>query len=214
MVVPLPIDHPLTPVMRAAAVGHFPPVDGGVDVMPPDPSGTHAVVEFTGHSFVLTDRDPDDDLFLAVDGYGGASQPRLLTELAGRNGWVGSLDLVMARRVGAITETPLPLRDDVNHPRVERALHHRRNVSVYGDERGIVTLGNGLVGRREISLELTGAAPDGRVGRDLVEAALAHLDGDDIVFAQVAPGNAASVRMFLACRFVPIGSEVLIEPRD
>jgi len=32
------------------------------------------------------------------------------------------------------------------------------------------------------------------------------------VFAQVAPGNAASLRAFLAAGFVLIGSEVLIEP--
>jgi len=209
-----PIDHPLMPVMRAAASGRFPPVDGRVEVMPPDESGTHAVVEFTGHSFVLTDRGPDDDLFAGVDAYGGATNPRFLTRLAGRRGWVGSLDLVMVRRVGAITATRLPICDDVVHPRVERALHHRHDVSVHGDERGIVTLGIGLAGRREMSIELTGASHGGGVGRELVEGALAHLDSDDFVFAQVAPGNAASVRMFLACRFVPIGSEVLIEPRD
>ena len=33
-------------------------------------------------------------------------------------------------------------------------------------------------------------------------------DGD-VVFAQVAPGNAASLRAFLAAGFSPIGSEVL-----
>jgi RimJ/RimL family protein N-acetyltransferase len=31
----------------------------------------------------------------------------------------------------------------------------------------------------------------------------------DVVFAQVAPGNAASLRAFLAAGFRPIGSEVL-----
>jgi RimJ/RimL family protein N-acetyltransferase len=34
------------------------------------------------------------------------------------------------------------------------------------------------------------------------------------VFAQVATGNAASLRAFLACGFVPIGSEVLIEQHE
>jgi hypothetical protein len=32
------------------------------------------------------------------------------------------------------------------------------------------------------------------------------------VWAQVSPGNAQSLRAFLACGFVPIGSEVLIRP--
>jgi RimJ/RimL family protein N-acetyltransferase len=38
------------------------------------------------------------------------------------------------------------------------------------------------------------------------------MPADELVFAQVAPGNAASVRTFLACGFVPIGSEVLFRP--
>ena len=30
----------------------------------------------------------------------------------------------------------------------------------------------------------------------------------------LAPGNAASLRAFLACGFVPIGAEVLVEPDE
>lgn len=206
-----PPDHPLRSALLAALAGRFPAADGVVEVVPPDRAGSHAVVEFTGHSFVLTDRDPDDRLLLGVDAFGGATQPRVLIELAGRNGTIGSLDLVLARRAGPPVCDPLPPIGDTSHPRVVRAHHHRRDVTVLGDDSGIVTLGSGLVGRREISIELTGAAHGDRAGRRLVIAALAALDPDEFVFAQVAPGNAASVRMFLAAGFVPIGSEVLIE---
>ena len=43
-------------------------------------------------------------------------------------------------------------------------------------------------------------------------AGLATVPDDMCVFAQVAPGNAASVRAFLACGFTPIGSEILLGP--
>ena len=47
--------HALSEALQAAADGRFPAVDGLAEVHPPDDSGTHAVVEFTGHAFVLTD---------------------------------------------------------------------------------------------------------------------------------------------------------------
>jgi hypothetical protein len=48
-------------------------------------------------------------------------------------------------------------------------------------------------------------------GRGLIADGLQAIEPDQWVFAQVAPGNAASLRAFLACGFRPIGSEVLIE---
>ena len=51
----VPTDHPLAAVLRRAAAGEFPPVDGVAEMLPPDTDGTHAVVCFTGHAFVLTD---------------------------------------------------------------------------------------------------------------------------------------------------------------
>ena len=83
---------------------------------------------------------------------------------------------------------------------------------MFGDERGLVTLGHGLVGRLEISVELTSAAHGEGAGRELIAAGRAMIPDEDLVWAQVAPGNAASLRAFLACGFVPIGAETLIEP--
>lgn len=205
--------HPLAAVLRDAVAGRFPAADGRVDVLPPDAAGTQAVVAFTGHACLLTDRPPDDPAFEGVDGFGGATDARLLVELAGA-GWIGSLDQVLARPVAVAAATPvLPeIASDDQHPRVTRARRHRRDVRVLGDERGLVTIGRGLVDRIEISVELTGAPGGSGAGRALLMGALAHLDAGDVVFAQVAPGNAASVRMFLACGFVPLGSEVLFEP--
>jgi hypothetical protein len=198
-------------VLHEAADGRFPPVDGVAEVMPPDHAGAHAVVSFTGHAYVLTDRSVAG---IALDGFGAATAPAVLLALAGSGGEVGSLDVVLTRRgtggsgvSGGLVELDL---DD--HPRVRRAMHHRRDVVVTGDDRGIVCTGRGLTDRLEISVELTGATPASGVGRALIASALAQIDRDEAVFAQVAPGNAVSLRAFLACGFVPIGSEVVIEP--
>ena len=103
-------------------------------------------------------------------------------------------------------------RDDLDaHPRVVRSRRHRRDVDVYGDETGVVTIGRGLVDRLEVSVEVF----DGEVahaGRRLIAEALGRVPAGEIVFAQVAPGNAASLRAFLSCGFAPIGAETLLLP--
>jgi hypothetical protein len=203
--------HELHRVLLDAASGRFPPVDGGVDVVAPMAGDHHAVVEFTGHSFVLTDRDRDEVLALGADGFGGASHPDLLRWLAGPDGWIGSLDAVLAAR-GIGGDGRLAPRDDLDdHPRVVRSRHHRRDVDVYGDETGVVTIGRGLVDRLEMSVEVFPAGSAG-AGRRLIVEALELVPAREIVFAQVAPGNAASLRAFLSCGFAPIGAETLLLP--
>ncbi len=145
-----------------------------------------------------------------ADGYGGASQPDVLRWLAGPDGWIGSHDAVLTARGtggGRLAE-----RDDLeDHPRVVRSRRHRRDVDVYGDETGLVTIGRGLVDRMEVSVEVFTDAPAG-AGRRLIAEALGLIPAGEIVFAQVAPGNAASLRAFLSCGFVPIGAETLLLP--
>ena len=205
-----PHGHPLAAALVAAARGAFPPVDGQVEVLPPDQSGTEAIIEFTGHAMVLTGREPDDPLFCGVDAYGGAGDPRFVVALAGRAP-IGTHDAVLVRHGGA-TSDPLEETDRYDdHPRVIRARHHRRSVRVLGDSTGLVTIGTGLVGRTELSVELTGDRSNGGAGRALILGGLATVSSTELVFAQVAPGNAASLRAFLACGFRPIGGEILIE---
>ncbi len=73
----------------------------------------------------------------------------------------------------------------------------------------VVTLGRGLALRTEVSVEVD---PDAR-GRGLASQALVEarrlVGPNAVVFAQVAPGNAASLRAFLRAGFEPIGSEAL-----
>ena len=210
--------HPLYEALAAAADGRFPPVDGVAEVLPPDVEGRQAVVEFTGHSFVLTDRRIDELRSRGADGFGGASQPDVLRWLAGPTGEIGSHDAVLVARgsgSGAADRsrgTGLSRRTDLDdHPRVIRARRHRRDVTVYGDDVGLLTLGHGLVGRLELSVELYSLDLQARgAGRRLIAAGLALVPEGRLVWAQVAPGNASSLRAFLTCGFAPIGAETLI----
>ena len=121
-------------------------------------------------------------------------------------------DLPLLVRAGEGGTSSLAGRSDLEqHPRVQRARHHRRDVRVLGDERGFVTIGRGLVDRTELSVELLDHAHNSGAGRQLIAEGLRAIGRDELVFAQVAPGNAASLRAFLACGFRPIGSEVLID---
>ena len=210
--------HPLVGVLAAAAAGVFPPADGGVDVLPPDPAGLRAVVALTGHAYVLADVDPDELRRRGADGYGGASQPDVLRWLAGPQGTIGSLDVVLVATAGPTltpSQPPLSRRDDLDdHSRVRRAMAHRRDVEVFGDDAGLVVIGRGLVGRWELAVERHDAGGSGGHGRRLIRSGLARLPAGERCWAQVAPGNAASLRAFLSCGFVPIGSEVLVQTRS
>jgi hypothetical protein len=101
-----------------------------------------------------------------------------------------------------------------DHQRVRLAKARRTNVSVHGDERGLVTIGEGVHGHVEIGVELgAGVAPGNGVGRSLITEARRLAPAGTPVFAAVSPGNAASLRAFLAAGFVPVGAEVLLQPQ-
>lgn len=208
------VEHPLLPVLIAAAEGRFPPTDGAVEVVPPDDAGAWAVVEFTAHAYVLGDVDAADLAERGADGFGRAAHPDLLRYLAGPQGWIGCHDAVLVRRAGPTGWDPLPVvGDGDDHPRVQRARRHRRRVTVRGDGAGVSVVGSGLAGRTEISVELYDRSQRGAgAGRRLILGTLAAMEPGEWCFAQVSPGNAASLRAFLTCGFTPIGAEVLIHP--
>jgi hypothetical protein len=203
--------HPLLTHFLGAAEGRFPPVDGGCTVLPPLPGGLACSVAFTGHALVATAHPADDVLARGANGFGGSVAPDFLRWLAGPTGWIDVIDATLvARGTGGPGLPPLPGAGD--HPRVQHARSLRRDVRVYGDERGLVTLAVGLAGRTELGIE---AEPEGQGrgwGRSLLRDALGLVPAGEPVFAGVAPGNARSLRAFLAVGFVPIGSEVTIRP--
>ena len=185
----------------------LPPVDGGVTWVAPA-GAVRAVVAFTGHAYVMAPgpADPPNGV-TQPDGFGGAFEPRFLAWLAG-NQPIGVLDATLVAR-GTGRPTPLAATDRWDaHPRVDHARQLRDDVRVFGDDRGMVTLATGLAGRLELSVE---SVPDGQGrgwGRSLVADALGLVDEGEPVFAAVSPGNARSLKVFLALGFSPIGSEV------
>lgn len=200
--------HPLLPHLLAAARGSFPPVDGVVEVLPAC-GRNDVVVAFTGHSFVCTDA-PDADGRVG-DGFGGSLAPDVLRWLAGPTGWIDSIDaLLVADGLGGGTLAPTTAFDD--HHRVAFARRVRDDVDVYGDERGLFTIATALAGHRECSVEVDPANRSRGNGRSLLLDARRQTPEGELLFAAVAPGNAASLRAFLAAGFRPIGSQVLIQP--
>jgi hypothetical protein len=206
--------HPLLRWFLDAADGSFPPVDGAVSLLPALPGGLEASVGFTGHAVVATALPPARVRSAGPDGFGRSLAPDFLGLLAGRDGEVGCLDVTLVAR-GSGGPGPLPVIPGLEkHPRVRLARDLRSEVRVHGDERGLVTVACGLAGRLEIGIELLD--PDGRGGRgdgrSLLRDALALFPAGAPVFAAVAPGNARSLRAFLAVGFAPVGSEVIVRP--
>ncbi|GIH15637.1 hypothetical protein [Rugosimonospora africana] len=203
--------HPLLTTLLLAADGRFPAVDGRCTILPRLAGGLECVVAFTGHAFVATALAEDAVRARNPDGFGGAMAPAFLQWLAGDDGWMDAHDVTLVARGrggGGIPE----LVGAADHPRVRHAARVRRQVRAYGDRRGVVTLAEGLAGRRELGIE---AVPEGQGrgwGSSLLADALGLVPEGEPVFAAVAPGNARSLRAFLSGGFTPLGSEVLLRP--
>jgi hypothetical protein len=204
--------HPLLDVLLDAADGRFPRADGEITVHGPLDGGLEAVVAFTGHAHVATRLDRDELLGLGADGFGGAVSPAVVTTMAG-GGIIGSADVTM---VGLGTGDPaLEQRPDLaDHPRVRHAMEIRDDVRVFANTDGLVTISVGLASRTEMGVALfDGGDRPGR-GRSLIGQALTLVDAGKPLFAAVAPGNARSLRAFLAAGFVPVASEIIVQPLE
>ena len=126
-------------------------------------------------------------------------------------------DLVLvALSPGAISadDNPIDVVEKVDlsdHPRVQRALRYRSDVRAYetADGTGVVVLGRGITRRWEIAFEVYDRARGSGLGRALAAAGVRLLPEGTPVWAQVAPGNAASLRAALGAGFRPVGAEIL-----
>ncbi len=207
--------HRLLRVLTDAARGRPPAPDCSVEVLPPLPGPVDAVVVFTAHCYVAAAIEPERLRSRLRPGDPGApTEPRFLAWLAGAlDSTAGQLDAVLtAPRL----DGPLPLelepRDDlVAHPRVARASRYRDGIRVLADPAGsaVLALGRGLAGRWEVAFEVDPERRGRGLGRALATAARHLVPPDEPLFAQVSPGNAASLRALLAAGYTPIGSEVL-----
>ena len=217
----VPSTHSLADLITAAADGRFPAPDGGWRRVPPWRPGLAAVVAFTGHAVLAVPPDiPDQRLVsLGVDGLGGAHDPRLITALAGPDGWIDCLDMLMAGRGSGGAGAPPLLADRpdlATHPRAVFAAQTRDQPRPLGypdrERHALAVISRGIAGLTELSFELEPQCRGRGGGAGLVRDALSAVPAGQLVLAAVAPGNAASVRALLAAGFVPLGSVQLFRP--
>jgi hypothetical protein len=119
---------------------------------------------------------------------------------------------MLASPVPGLTPLAAALDHAGVHPRVARALRYRSDVRVWASDHGVLILGRGLAGRWETAIEVHEASRNNGHGRALAIAARHLVPDGRPVWAQVAPGNAASLRTFLAAGYTPVGSEVILTP--
>jgi GNAT superfamily N-acetyltransferase len=209
------VTHPLPGLLLDAARGRPPAPDGAVEVLPPLPGPVDAVLAFTAHHVVVAGVDPALVASRLLPGDLSAPMgPAFLSWLGARLGSrPGSQDVVLAAE-GLGGRPPLerlPVADPAGHPRAAMALRYRTGVQAWTDPRraGMLLLGAGLAGRRELAFEVEPAWRNRGLGRRLAAAARHLTPPGEPLFAQVAPGNAASLRAVLAAGFRPLGAEVL-----
>jgi RimJ/RimL family protein N-acetyltransferase len=206
--------HPLRVLLDHAAAGRFPPADGVVEVVPSPGGLADAIVGLTGHFMLAADIDTDE--FAAHVPPGDFSVPMssaTLTWLAHRlHSKPATFDALLCR-IGSGAGAPAWL-DEVgghDHPRVARASRHRRDMRVFAadDDAAVLVIGRGICDRWEFGFEVQPRAQGTGLGRRVAAAAAALVPAGDPLWAQVAPGNAASLRALAAAGFVPVGAEVL-----
>jgi hypothetical protein len=208
-----PASAALAAILAAAAAGRFPPADGNVTVLPQPSSRDAGVVDLTGHSVVFTDADPGwVRARLPAGDLSAPLSPAFLAALAAHTGREahGTDMLTCAPPLPGPPLIGLTRQANPAHPRISRALRYRDDVRAWQAAGGVVLIGQGLAGRWEVAVEVEAGQHGRGLGRSLATAARHLVPAGGVLWAQIAPGNAASVRAFLAAGFAPIGAEALL----
>jgi GNAT superfamily N-acetyltransferase len=216
----------LADLLSRVAAGQYPPPDGGITILPQPSPRDCGVISFTAHSVIFTDADPGWVRAQLPDGDLGAPLgSRFLQALYAQTGRTAAGDgraagparsshtvdtLWLTESLPGSPGLRLARSANASHPRVALARRYRDNVMVWAADGGIVLLGRGVAGRWEVGVEVE---PDRRgqgLGRELAAAARHLIPAGAPLWAQIAPGNAASVRAFLAAGYRPVGAEALL----
>jgi len=178
--------------------------------------GVEAALVSLPHLRVVSAPLPEAEVRAGVANRGG---PRLLVERPGVACWLAER---LAAQAGAATAllacTTRPEAPDLAvHRREDRAprgpgVDRRERVATFSDtaERGVVAVGPGLAGRREVTVHVDPAHRGRGVARGLVAAALRVLGVREPVYAPVPIGDAAALRALLAIGFRPLGAEQVL----
>lgn len=206
--------HPLRALLDDAAIGRFPPADGLIDVVRSPGGRADVIVGLTGHFMLAADIAPEE--IAARIPPGDLSRPMsapALNWLAHRlESKPATFDALLSR-VGDGGGAPEWLReiDGHDHPRVERASRYRTDMRIFAaeDDAAVLVVGRGVCDRWEFGFEVAPGSQGRGLGRKVARAAAGLVPAGEPLWAQVAPGNAASLRALGAAGFVPVGAEVL-----
>jgi len=204
--------HRLGALLHAAAFGGFPLTDGTVELLPPPPGPAMAVVGLTGRYVIATSApEPWVREHLPAGDLLAPMSPRFLVALGSKIARRDDGVDVLLAAPGLEGSAQLQEVEREAHPRVVRANAHRQDVRVFEDASGAAVLitGRGLALRAEVAVEVEEEARGRGLARDALIEARRLVGPGKALFAQTAPGNAASLRAFLSAGFRPIGSEVL-----
>jgi len=208
----------LAALLEGAAAGKFPPADGGVEILAQPGERDAGVISFTGFAVVFADTDPGwiagelpaDDLSAPLS----VAFLHALGQRLGRQ--PGDIDmLTCAAPLPGAPPRELMLAEidpTVQHTRIARALRYRDDVRAWQTAGGVIVLGRGVAGRWETAIEVDPQYRSAGLGSRLASAARQLVPDSSPVWAQISPGNAASIRAFLRAGFRPIGGESLMTP--
>jgi RimJ/RimL family protein N-acetyltransferase len=178
------------------------------------------VIGFTAHHVIAAEVD-ESTIRQRIDP-GDLSQPMSAGFLLFLAGWLGAdpgtLDVLFVAPPADEELDLWPRHDLHDHPRVQRAGRYRPDLAVFadcehGEPHGLLVIGRGIAGRWEMAYEVAPSARGRGLGRKIAASAARFVDNEPL-FAQVAPGNVASVRACLAAGYRPIGAEVLFSPHS
>ena len=205
-------------LLDAAAAGKFPPADGAVEIVSQPGERDAGVISFTGFAVVFADTDPDWIAGeLPADDLSAPLSVRFLHALGQRLGrQPGDIDMLAC----AVPLSGAPPRElmlgeidpTAQHARIARALRYRDDVRAWQTAGGVIVLGRGVAGRWETAIEVDPHYRGAGLGSRLASAARQLVPDGSPVWAQIAPGNAASIKAFLRAGFRPIGGESLMTP--
>jgi len=206
----------LSEILARAAAGSPPPPDGGLTILPQPSDRDAGVIAFTAHSVVFANvttdwvraRIPAGDLSAPMG-------PRFLQALAERLGRrAASTDmLTVAAALAGPPQLRLAQVDGSDHPRARRARRYRDDLAVWAGDGAVVLIGRGVASRWEVAVEVDPDRRNEGIGRCAARAARHLVPAGEPVWAQISPGNVASMRAFLAAGFVPAGGEALLVQR-
>ncbi|GLY01448.1 GNAT family N-acetyltransferase [Actinoplanes sp. NBRC 101535] len=205
----------LAAVLRAVERAERQVPDPWLELVPSPSSDRAAVLAFPGHVVIAADIErPWAEKWITGDDFAAPTGPAFLGALERRLRLsAGTLD-VMLLGTPLPGDPPVALRriENSRHPRVLRAHHYRTDVRAWTTDHGLLIIGRGLGGRWEVAFEVDETVRGRGHGRILATAARHLVPAGRPIWAQCAPGNAASLRAILAAGFQPVGSEVLLMP--